>query len=369
MTESSNASAFMSACMKILEGSYGLSVQIIGILLFVLIFNWLVKSFLIRLSHSYRKQHKIWRLSFVSALYIPLSYVVWFMAFVIFLDMISTNFFRVHLFDIHLMMKIGIVLALGWFLLRWNISINHSMRELKAHHRIALTPGNLDMVSKLATIAIIIFTLFLLLDVTGSNIQTLIAFGGIGGLAIAFASQQVISNFFGGLMVYLNHPFTIGEYVNLPERKIEGEIEEIGWYMTCIRNPEKRPIYIPNSVFTQTIVLNISRKTHERIYLTFGLRYQDREVIKQVIDEIKWMLLKHPHIDHNQKVEVAVIHFESYSIDIEISAYVAEGHKADFKTIRQEIFIQMTSIIHKQGAELATPTTIVEIPTEIKLKH
>ncbi len=105
-------------------------------------------------------------------------------------------------------------------------------------------------------------------------------------------------------MVYMTQPFTIGEWVNLPERKIEGHIEEIGWYLTRIRNFDKRPIYVPNSIFTQTIVITPSRMSHERFHHTIGLRYQDIKVVKSIIDNIKLMLMKHSAIDHHLSVDV-----------------------------------------------------------------
>ena len=163
--------------------------------------------------------------------------------------------------------------------------------------------------------------------------QTLIAFGGIGGLALAFASQQVISNFFGGLMVYLTSPFTIGEWVNIPDRNIEGHIEEIGWYLTRIRNFEKRPIYVPNSVFTQTIVITPSRMSHERFHPVIGLRYQDINVVKPIIDNIKLMLLHHPSIDHHVGVDVYLISFSASALDIEISAYMLTTSDIKFSCI------------------------------------
>lgn len=240
--------------------------------------------------------------------------------------------------------------------------------EMSQSHQIALTPGKLDLISKVATMAIIFITVFLLMDVTGRNMQTLIAFGGIGGLALAFASQQVISNFFGGLMVYITQPFTIGEFVSLPEKKIEGNIEEIGWYLTRIRNLEKRPIYVPNAIFTQTIVITPSRMSHDRFHHTIGLRYEDIRVIKQVVDDIKLMLLQQRYIDRQQKVEVFFTGFGSSSLDINVSAYISALMGADFPTVRQDILLKIADIVAKHGAEIATPTNIVEIQGGVVLK-
>jgi MscS family membrane protein len=346
---------------KIFEGQSGALVQTLGIILFVLIFNFLIKALLFKLRLRFEKEEKIWKLSFVSALYKPLNYFVWFIASIGAIDTVLSALFNFHLANIHLVLSIGAVLAFGWFLLSWNTKVVHLMIEMSHNQKIALSPGKLDLLSKLATISVIFITIFLLMDVTGHNMQTLIAFGGIGGLALAFASQQVISNFFGGLMVYMTQPFTIGERIYLPERQIEGYIEEIGWYLTCIRDFEKQPIYVPNSIFTQTIVITPSRMSHERFHHTIGLRYCDIKVVKPIIDHLKLMLNKHPSIDHHLKVDVFLTNFGSSSLDIEISAYVSKSSGVHFSAIRQEILLTIADIIAQEGGEIATPTQRVEI--------
>ena len=369
MNNETNPLSFLEICSKILEGHHGPILQTIGIVFFVLIFNFLIKSLLLRLRTRFGKQQKIWALSFVSALHKPLSYFVWFVAIICALDTIISSVFHLHLSNIHLILSVGAILAFGWFLLRWNTKIVHYMMEMSQNHKIPLTPGKLDLISKVATITVIFITIFLLMDVTGRNVQTLIAFGGIGGLALAFASQQVISNFFGGLMVYITQPFTIGEWVNLPEKKIEGHIEEIGWYLTRIRNFEKRPIYVPNSIFTQTIVITPSRMSHERFHHTIGLRYRDIQSIKQIIDKIKLMFLQHPAIDHQLNTDVFFTNFGSSSLDIDVSAYMSTNTGNRFPALRQEILLKIAEIVKEAGAEIATPTNIVEIQGGVSMKN
>jgi MscS family membrane protein len=361
--------SFLEICSEILEGNFGPLVQTAGIILFVVVFNFFIRTLLFKFRDRFLKQKNIWALSLVSALHKPLNYFVWLVAGVCSIDIISFSLFSFHLINLHLIISVGAVLAFGWFLLRWNNKLVQYMMEMSQSHQIALTPGKLDLISKLATITVIFVTLLLLMDVTGRNMQTLIAFGGIGGLALAFASQQVISNFFGGVMVYMTQPFTIGEFVNLPEKKIEGHIEEIGWYLTRIRNLEKRPIYVPNSIFTQTIVITPSRMSHERFNQTFGLRYKDVNAIKAVVDEIKLMLVKHAKIDRQQKIEVFFTNFGSSSLDINVSAYISTLSGNDFPSIRQEILLKIAEIVTSHGAEIATPTNTIEIQGGVLLKN
>lgn len=356
-------------CSRVLEGHYGPLIQTLGIILFVLLFNFVFKTLLLKLSVTFDKRKRVWALSFVSALHKPLTYFVWFVAALCAVDTLASSLFHLHLANIHLVLSVGAVLTFGWFLMRWNNQLVHYMLEMSQNHKIQLTPGRLDLISKLATISVIFITIFLLMDVTGRNMQTLIAFGGIGGLALAFASQQVISNFFGGLMIYLTQPFSIGEWVSLPERKIEGHIEEIGWYLTRIRNFEKRPIYVPNSVFTQTIVITPSRMSHERLHHTIGLRYRDIQVIQSTINNIKLMLLKHPSVDHHLSVDVFFKSFGPSSLEIEISAYISTISGASFPVVRQEILLKIADIVTEAGAEIATPTNIVEIHGGVMMKN
>ena len=367
-TPSQEPSSYSDLCFKVLEGNYGILIQAFGVILLVIIFNFIIKSFLLKLKNRFKKEHHIWSWSILEALPKPLTFLVWYIAIICTIDTISSGFFNLHLLEIHNILNVGIVSAIGWFLLSLNKNVSNSLMNTQLASQYHLTPGKLDLLSKLATITIIFFTLLLLLDVTGRSVQTLVAFGGIGGLALAFASQQMISNFFGGLMIYITHPFTIGEWVSIPERKIEGHVEEIGWYLTRIRNFEKRPIYVPNSIFTQSIVITPSRMTHERFRTTIGLRYSDIHVTKGIIDSIKLMLLKHPEIDQQAKIEVYFIGFGPSTLDIDISAYMEKSNGVNFSALKQELFFKIAEIIKEHGGELATPTNIVEIQTPDTLK-
>lgn len=162
-------------------------------------------------------------------------------------------------------------------------------------------------------------------------------------------------------MVYTTKPFAIGEWVNLPERNVEGTIEEIGWYLTRVRDFDKRPIYVPNSVFTQSIVITPSRMSHYRFKHTIGLRYSDVALVKTVIDNIKLMLLKHPSIDQSLRTDVCFSNFGPASLDIYISTFMTGASTMLFFALRQDLLIKIAAIIKESGAELVKPTHIIEL--------
>ncbi|MGZ3633232.1 MAG: mechanosensitive ion channel family protein [Parachlamydiaceae bacterium] len=345
---------------KSLEGSYGWVWEILTVLFIVIFFNFVFKR-LLRYFEAYFKSHqKIWQQSFVSALYTPLSCYIWFFAVTETISFLAEHLFSVIFFPSskELILKVGLVLAFGWFLIRWKNQVIHLLRQKKRLEDAGMDISHLDMMDKVATVLISILVVMLLLDVTGSNFNTLIAFGGVSGIALAFASQEVIASFFGGLMIYLTDPFAIGDWITLPEKSIEGIVEEIGWYTTKVRTFEKRPIYIPNSIFSKIVVMNPSRMTHAPIKETIKIRYQDVSELKGIITDIRKMLEENQNIDKKAGCNVYFSGFGSYSLDISLSAYTWDTKHSN--QIKEEMLFKVIEILKKHRAELASPITRVE---------
>ena len=186
----------------------------------------------------------------------------------------------------------------------------------------------------------------------------MLAFGGIGGVAVGFAAKDMLANFFGGLMIYLDRPFRKGDWIRSPDRDLEGTVESIGWRQTAIRNFRKNIIYIPNSVFMNIIVENPSRMTHRRIKEVIGLRYKDLSKMVHIVNDVKKMLSSHNDIDHDQ---VTIVNFNSYndsSIDFFINTYADTKEWVKYHEIKQDVLIQVGNIIEKHGAEIAFPTRV-----------
>ena len=112
-----------------------------------------------------------------------------------------------------------------------------------------------DAVAKLLRISVIITGVLVALQSLGYSISGVLAFGGVGGIAVGFAARDLLANFFGGLMIYMDRPFNVGEWIRSPDKEIEGTVEKIGWRLTTIRTFDKRPLYVPNSLFNNLIFL------------------------------------------------------------------------------------------------------------------
>jgi MscS family membrane protein len=214
--------------------------------------------------------------------------------------------------------------------------------------------------AKLIRLSVVISAVLIALPTIGIEITALLAFGGVGGIAIGFAAQDLISNFFGGLMIYLDRPFAIGDWVRSPDREIEGSVETIGWRLTVIRTFDKRPLYIPNSVFNKIALENPSRMTNRRIKETIGIRYKDSKKMHGIVGAVKEMLQTHPDIDAEQTLIVNFNGYGASSLDFFIYTFTKTTNWIKFHEVKQDVLLKIVKIVHEHEADFAFPTRTID---------
>jgi MscS family membrane protein len=198
----------------------------------------------------------------------------------------------------------------------------------------------------------------------GYSISGILAFGGISGIAVGFAAKDLLANFFGAMMIYLDRPFKVGDWIRSPDKNIEGVVEDIGWRQVRIRTFDKRPLYVPNATFTSISVENPSRMSNRRIYEYIGVRYGDAAKVTRIIEAVKAMLKEHSEIDHNQTLIVNFDRFGPSSLDFFIYTFTKTTDWIRFHEIKQDVLMKIVDIIESEGAEFAFPTTTVHLIKE-----
>jgi MscS family membrane protein len=204
----------------------------------------------------------------------------------------------------------------------------------------------------------------MILQTLGFSISGVLAFGGIGGVAVGFASKDLLSNFFGGFIIYMDRPFAVGDWVRSPDREIEGTVENIGWRVTRIRTFDKRPLYVPNSVFSHIAVENPSRMSNRRIKETIGIRYDDASKIEIIINQIKEMLKKHSDIDAGKTLIVNFNCFAPSSLDFFIYTFTKTTDWIEFHNVKQDVLLKIIKIVNENGAEFAFPTSTMHLASQ-----
>lgn len=256
----------------------------------------------------------------------------------------------------------AVVVLLVWFVHRLIKGIE---QELLAPRRDRL-PNSIDKATvrataKLARITLWVVALLMILQTFGVSVSGLLAFGGIGGIAVGFAAKDLLANFFGGLSIYLDRPFTVGDWIRSPDKQIEGTVEEIGWRLTRIRTFDQRPLYVPNAVFLQIAVENPSRMFNRRIYETIGLRYADAGKMATVVADVRAMLQAHAEIDQSRTLIVNFVAFGPSSLDFFVYSFTRTTVWAEYHQVKEEILLKILEIIHSNGADVAFPTRTVHL--------
>ncbi|WP_280539434.1 mechanosensitive ion channel family protein [Chromohalobacter sp. 11-W] len=216
-------------------------------------------------------------------------------------------------------------------------------------------------VAKILGAVVVVVIGLLILSSLGVSPSGVAAFGGAGGLMIGFAARDMLANFFGGLVIHLDKPFRVGDWVKSPEREIEGVVEDIGWRLTRIRTFDSRPLYIPNSAFSSLVLENPSRMFNRRLYETIRLRYTDIERVTGVVKAIRSMLDAHDDVDTNEQI---LVYFQSYgehALELIVYAFAKTTDWAEFQTMKQDILLRVYDIVREHDARLALPASELHI--------
>ncbi len=249
----------------------------------------------------------------------------------------------------------------SWFILRL-IRIREN-QILKGHVETKSDQTTISIIFKLLRISVLILTTLIVFQTLGISISGVVAFGGVGGAAIAFAAKDLLANFFGGLMVFLDKPFKVGDWIRSPDQNIEGTVENIGWRVTRIRTFDRRPLYVPNSIFTQISIENPQRMSHRRIYEKIGVRYSDFSQVEAICKDIENMLKHHVDIDSGETLMVNFNHFSDSSLEFFIYCFTHTTHWQTFHRIKQDVLVEVGQIILQHKAEIAFPSHSVYMET------
>ena len=256
---------------------------------------------------------------------------------------------------------VALIACMAWFVLSFVGQVGNNIVTVRVKRGEEVDHTTIDALSKLARLVMVILAILMSAQTLGFQITGLLALGGVGGIAVGFAAKDLLANFFGGLTIYLDRPFAVGDWIRSPDKSLEGTVEYISWRHTRIRGFNKNPIYVPNAVFTSIVVENPSRMSHRRIYVTIGLRYDDFALVKPVVDDIRAMLRSHPDIDTSQTLIVNFTAYAASSLDLMVYTFTRTTAWVKYMDIRQDVLLQIGQIIENHGAEIAFPTQTLHV--------
>ncbi|MFC7088382.1 mechanosensitive ion channel family protein [Halomonas salifodinae] len=343
-----------------------------GILVFMLVFATATAAFIASrviavLENKFSATQNLWDDAVLHAVCKPVEAFIWLQG-VYWASEVAHHFSDAEIFRANgTLLQVGFVWVLVWALLRL---VKEAEKILTSPMKVRqpMDYTTVSAISKLLRVVVIITAVLTVLQTLGFSISGVLAFGGVGGIAVGFAAKDLLANFFGGFIIHLDRPFKVGDWVRSPDRNIEGTVEHIGWRLTTIRTFDKRPLYVPNATFTTIAVENPSRMTNRRISETIGIRYADVHAMKEIVDEIRDMLKKHEDIAANKTLIVNFLAFNASSLDIMVYTFTKTTQWVRFHEVKEDVLLKISDIIESHGAEVAFPTRTLLLPDGVKAR-
>ncbi len=346
----------------LIQGEWGWILQVFIVVFGVLLTNFILRRMLNRLHGQLSRTKTPWDDALIDAARRPLGWLVWILGLSFAIGIVK-GVSNLPIFEIvDPLRDVGVITCIAWFLIRFISRAEQNLISSSKAGGKGFDRTTMDAIAKLLRASAVITAALVAMQTLGFSISGVLAFGGIGGIAVGFAAKDLLANFFGGLMIYLDRPFAVGDWIRSPDRDIEGTVEKIGWRLTCIRTFDKRPLYLPNNIFTNIAVENPSRMSHRRIYETIGIRYDDAAHLSVIVDEVKQMLINHPEIDSGQTLIVNFNKFAASSLDFFIYTFTHTTNWVKYHEVKHEVLLNIYEIILAHGAEVAFPTSTVHLP-------
>ncbi|MBN2896587.1 MAG: mechanosensitive ion channel family protein [Campylobacterales bacterium] len=286
-------------------------------------------------------------------------------------------------------LQIGYVILFAWGVIKLasvygEYTISHL---IKSHDN--LRKEVVNMLIKLGYFMIVLFALFAIFRILEFNVSAIVASLGIGGLAVALAAKDTLSNFFASVMILLDNSFSQGDWIVCGD--IEGTVVEIGLRRTTIRTFDNAMLFVPNAKLAENSIRNWSRrKMGRRIKLHVKLTYDSpSEKLRSCVDAIRIMLLEHqgianphtpmPENEHSplryrdefvsyddlegykNTFLVYLDEMSSSSIDIMIYCFTTSTDWEEWLSVKEDVLYHIIEIVHAHDLSFAFPSQSIYV--------
>ncbi len=181
----------------------------------------------------------------------------------------------------------------------------------------------------------------------------------IGGLAFALAAQDTLKNLFGSLMIFIDRPFQIGDWVTSGD--IDGTVEEVGFRSTRVRTFRDSVMYVPNSIISNSMVDNHGKRQYRRFYTRLSVTYDTpARLIEVFVQGVEHIVKQHPET-RKDYYNIFLNDYAASSLDIMLYIFFAVPTWNDELRCRQEIMLEVNKLAEHLGVRFAFPTQTLMI--------
>lgn len=260
-----------------------------------------------------------------------------------------------------------IVLSFFWGCYNLSDTTHGMMLDLLNHIGVRTEEALSNIFSTIIRIIIVVLGFVTIAKEWNYDISGFVASLGIGSLAVAFAAKDSLANVFGSLIIILDKPFKIGDWVTA--NGIEGTVEKISFRSTCIRTFPQELVYIPNSLLSNTPITNFTMREKRRVDFILGVTYSTTAAqMRNVIESIKDYLNSCEDMIYTDDIRVHFIAYADSSLNIRITFYAKTGSQIEYLNILQTVNLQLMQIMENAGVSCAFPSTSVYFETPLETK-
>lgn len=248
-------------------------------------------------------------------------------------------------------------LVVFWALLRAFGAVLDHAQEVAVRRQMGVA-AFMPWIKKTLITIFIVLGLLMVVQSLGYDVKALLAGLGIGGLAFALAAQDTLANVFGSIVVAIDQPFRIGDFVQIGANS--GSVEDIGLRSTKLRRADKALVVVPNKSVAAEAVLNLSRFTGRRAEQILSLTYDSKpEQIEGLVADVRRILLAEAEIDPTS-VLVFFRDFSASSLDIWLAYNSKSPDFAKHMELRQRLNLTFIRTVATRGLSFAFPTQTVQ---------
>jgi MscS family membrane protein len=262
--------------------------------------------------------------------------------------------------DGHEVRELLVAIGVAWTLLRWHRELRRNRDRYAEEILPRLNEKDrhflFDVIQKLISIAVWAIVIYELMQLVGVSAAVLVTAGGFGAAAVGFGAQGIVSNSLSGLSLYVNRPFIVDDFIEIPSEQLSGTVEEIGWFYTRLRSRDRQPVYVPNTIFTSSPVINNTAVDNRRVWIDFSVSYADRPRIAAIVAELEEILAQHPGVAQHK---TRAVHFTGYGesgLNLRLLCH-STGHEVeDAWALQQALLLGIGEVVERQGASMPFPT-------------
>lgn len=243
-----------------------------------------------------------------------------------------------------------------------DITAKRVSERLANAHELKDRGGVLSVIAigtKMAKVLVVLFGFVMALGMLGVEVTGIIAGLGIGGVAVAFAGQKTLENLFGSLVIGLDQPLRIGDFVKVED--LTGTVEQIGLRSTRIRTLDRTVVTMPNGKLSDTRIENYAARDRLRLNAKFGLRYSTKpETVRVIIEKMREYLRERPDV-FPDTILVHLIGFGDSALVIEVNVWLLSQEWLEFLAWREETLLGLMEVIEANGSAIALPAQTLHV--------